>query len=231
MHRIKDFGAADGQNCLFLCLSYYLYGTERKYDELRQKICDYIEKNEDKYAPFMNDLTVAEYVKQMRRKKTPGDEIEINAFEDLFQSNVRVLDEKSLTELRNNSIYKDTVTLCFRQPQHPDGIGHYLLRDFRARPRTARGDDLGFRGAPGAPRCVPATAPRATSQIIIRKSNRKLNLVPKPVKVWVDGAAFANKEYHGKTYSGFIEKKLKKMPFTIIRIQNVKYKIKNEYIV
>ncbi len=42
-------------NCLFRALSDQLYGTDSKHAQLRQDICDWIQKHKARYEPFVED--------------------------------------------------------------------------------------------------------------------------------------------------------------------------------
>ena len=42
-------------NCLFRALSDQLYGTESRHHQLRKDICDWIQSNSVRYAPFVDD--------------------------------------------------------------------------------------------------------------------------------------------------------------------------------
>ena len=84
-------------NCLFRAFSYMLVGMESKYDVIRQKICDFIVREENMRQFLDVDknkklITGAEYVilSKMRENKIWGTDVEVNAFAMMCKCNVYV---------------------------------------------------------------------------------------------------------------------------------------------
>lgn len=67
-------------NCLFRAFASQLYGDEEKHDDVREACCDYIEKEEPEFfGAFLDDVSVSNYVHDMRNPGTWGTQLEIVA--------------------------------------------------------------------------------------------------------------------------------------------------------
>ena len=85
-------------NCLFRAISYMLVGHEENYDEIRQKICSFIEEDHKVMKQFMdidekgNVIPGEVHVKNkgMRENKKWGTDVEINALAIMCKINVFV---------------------------------------------------------------------------------------------------------------------------------------------
>ena len=94
-------------SCLFQSLSSYV--SHQDYSKLRQDICNYLESNPkilddinlDKLLEF-DDISINDYIKNMRNNATWGGAIEIKTFCEMYQVNILVLN------IRNNETDKDS---------------------------------------------------------------------------------------------------------------------------
>ena len=86
------------RNCLFRAISYMLVGHKENYDEIRQKICSFIEEDHKDMKQFIdidekgNVIPGEVYVKNkgMRENKKWGTDVEINALAIMCKINVFV---------------------------------------------------------------------------------------------------------------------------------------------
>ncbi|WWC58619.1 uncharacterized protein I303_101163 [Kwoniella dejecticola CBS 10117] len=83
-------------NCLFRVLSDQGFGGEKRHNEIRRLVCDYLETHKDVMegfvVPFMKDGEGYEgYVTRMRQLKQFGSHIEIQAAARVFKRNIRVV--------------------------------------------------------------------------------------------------------------------------------------------
>eukprot|EP00826_Nyctotherus_ovalis_P025167 TRINITY_DN1946_c0_g2_i8.p1 TRINITY_DN1946_c0_g2~~TRINITY_DN1946_c0_g2_i8.p1 ORF type:complete len:329 (-),score=88.42 TRINITY_DN1946_c0_g2_i8:92-1078(-) len=78
-------------NCLFRSISDQLEGIENNHQYYRQRIVEFIEQNEDYFAPFVeNDGLFEDYVAEMKKDAVWGGNIEIQAFTMLYSMNAVV---------------------------------------------------------------------------------------------------------------------------------------------
>ena len=66
-------------NCLFNAFSQLIFGNENYSTIIRQKLCDFIKKN-NKYKNFFETNEQEQYISNMQRDQEYGGEFEINAF-------------------------------------------------------------------------------------------------------------------------------------------------------
>ncbi|TFK37508.1 hypothetical protein BDQ12DRAFT_143460 [Crucibulum laeve] len=79
-------------NCLFRALSDQLHGTPSKHAQLRQEVCDWIERHQARYEPFVEDERGLEtHLRCMRENATYGGHMELSAFAHLTKRNVKVI--------------------------------------------------------------------------------------------------------------------------------------------
>lgn len=79
-------------NCLFRALSDQLYGTESRHHQLRKDICDWIQSNSVRYAPFVDDERGLDvHLSLMRQQATYGGHLELSAFAHMKKCNVKVI--------------------------------------------------------------------------------------------------------------------------------------------
>ncbi|KAG6901457.1 hypothetical protein C0995_011612 [Termitomyces sp. Mi166 len=79
-------------NCLFRALSDQLYGTPSRHTELRQRICDWLARHSDRYAPFVEDERGLDtHLSCMRENATYGGHLELSAFAHMEKRDVKVV--------------------------------------------------------------------------------------------------------------------------------------------
>ena len=91
-------------SCLFKALSNF---TTDSTDELRKKICDFLEQNPILFAEIKTenivkwekDLSLRDYITSMRSNETWGGAIEIKSFCEMYkiQIHVHIMDNKIIT--------------------------------------------------------------------------------------------------------------------------------------
>lgn len=94
-------------SCLFQSLSSYI--SHQDYSKLRQDICNFLESNPNilddmslEQIVQLDNLTIQDYIKNMRNNATWGGAIEIKAFCEMYNVNVLVIN------IRNNERDKDS---------------------------------------------------------------------------------------------------------------------------
>ncbi|CAI5707790.1 hypothetical protein KXD40_008237 [Peronospora effusa] len=81
LHEVKGDG-----NCLFRALSDQLFGDQQQYQQVREKIVNYLEQHRNDFEPFMEDEEKFEkYCDRMRDNGTWGGNQELYAAARLFQ--------------------------------------------------------------------------------------------------------------------------------------------------
>ena len=105
-------------SCLFNSLSYF---TVYSSDEIRQKVCDYLEQNKPIIdgldTKFILELDDSNYIQNMRKNSQWGGAIEIQATCNLF--NVRIIvhkligDNSSIEFIPINKIYIHTIGISW----------------------------------------------------------------------------------------------------------------------
>jgi hypothetical protein len=80
--------AGDG-NCLFRAISDQLRGSPNYHLEIRERICDHIEENEDLYQVFLEE-SLASYCSRMRQKGVYGGNLELVACCRVFEVGIAV---------------------------------------------------------------------------------------------------------------------------------------------
>ena len=87
--RFKKVIIAGDGNCLFRCFSYFMHQCDEQHHLLiREMIVNYLENNTCTFIDF--NLNFEEYLSKMRENGTYGDNMEIQAFAQLFRINVHV---------------------------------------------------------------------------------------------------------------------------------------------
>ena len=74
-------------NCLFRSISDQIYGSQGSHAEIRQEICNHIEKRKEIYADFMTD---SNHVQIMRKDGIYGGNLELVAASRLYKRNIHV---------------------------------------------------------------------------------------------------------------------------------------------
>lgn len=89
-------------SCLFDSLSSFLQNTSSY--QLRQIICDFLEKDDflfDEFRPSdiakLDNMTLSEYISKMRKPSCWGSSVEIRAFTKIYNMNVYVINLRGET--------------------------------------------------------------------------------------------------------------------------------------
>ena len=69
---------------------YYGQNNPDNYNNIRQEIVNYLEKNESIWKNFVSDITPTNYLAKMRKDTEWGDQIEIMAFCNLYGCTIYV---------------------------------------------------------------------------------------------------------------------------------------------
>ena len=78
-------------NCLFRALSDQLYGYPGHHGRLRQETCDHLASQPDRFAGFVDDKPFEEYVRLMRESGTYGGHLELHAFAQMKQKQIKIV--------------------------------------------------------------------------------------------------------------------------------------------
>lgn len=76
-------------NCLFRAIADQVYGDPEAYDMTRQMCIDYMEKERDHFSQFITE-SFASYCKRKRRDKVYGNNLEIQAFAEMFNRPIHI---------------------------------------------------------------------------------------------------------------------------------------------
>ena len=111
-------------NCLFRSISHQIYGTEEYHDILRAKCVEYLEAETTYYKDFIpgGGDAFERYCNRMRRNGVWGDNLEIQAFFEIYQRPIEIYaysdkpmktfsnDPKSSSSSNNNTDDKNNST-------------------------------------------------------------------------------------------------------------------------
>lgn len=79
-------------NCLFRALSDQLYGYPHQHSALREQVCDYLASKPEKFAAFIDvEKPFEDYVRTMRQSGTYGGHLELSAFAQLQQKQIKIV--------------------------------------------------------------------------------------------------------------------------------------------
>ena len=91
---LKLFEIGDDGNCLFRAMSHQLYGTEEYHDIIRKRCCDYIQLERNYFRMFIANikgtLNISDYLKNMRKDRIWGGNLELMAFAELYRKTIHV---------------------------------------------------------------------------------------------------------------------------------------------
>ncbi|KAF9450993.1 hypothetical protein P691DRAFT_809016 [Macrolepiota fuliginosa MF-IS2] len=107
-------------NCLFRALSDQLHGTDSKHAQLRQHICDWIQKHKARYEPFVEDERgIDTHLRCMRENATYGGHMELSAFAHMARKNVKVV-QPGLVYVIEWQAFASSPTSDTKPPPFPD---------------------------------------------------------------------------------------------------------------
>nr|CAG8575419.1 11375_t:CDS:10 [Entrophospora candida] len=97
----KDI-AGDG-NCLFGSLSDQFYGHTKFHSKIRKEICAYLEEKRDHFQMFVEDDNTFDYhLSQMKKDGTYGGNMELVAFAQLHNLNIKIYQPNTIFVIRGN---------------------------------------------------------------------------------------------------------------------------------
>ena len=143
----------DNGQCLFACISMAVYGEERRHREIRKAVCDFIQHkiipfyktldiggkvslmlqfgfvDEDPFDQRTFDDLTSQYIKDMRRSKICGTNLELSVACYVFRMEIMIIKKK--TRCTSNKHSRTTYSRCdFRrghrlmiEGMQPDGVG------------------------------------------------------------------------------------------------------------
>jgi OTU domain-containing protein 5 len=85
--RIREV-KGDG-NCLFRAVSDQVYGTDQYYELIREKCMDYLVIMRKFFEPYIGE-DFDDYIKEKRKDKTWGDDIEIEALSEIYNRPIEI---------------------------------------------------------------------------------------------------------------------------------------------
>ncbi|KAL2642229.1 hypothetical protein R1flu_009816 [Riccia fluitans] len=92
IRRVKNLEVrrmAEDGNCLFRAVADQVYGDAEMYDETRQMVIDYMEKERDHFSQFVTESFTA-YCKRKRRDKVYGNNLEIQAMAEMYNRPIHI---------------------------------------------------------------------------------------------------------------------------------------------
>ena len=87
--RRKHRTVGDG-NCLFRCLSYYVFGTQEQHLDMRSFLTEFMSLNPSEFVAFCNPLSVSDHLSNMKQNFIWGTHAEIFAAAISFRRSVFV---------------------------------------------------------------------------------------------------------------------------------------------
>ncbi|CAH1765100.1 8351_t:CDS:10 [Entrophospora sp. SA101] len=97
----KDI-AGDG-NCLFGSLSDQFYGHTKFHSKIRKEICAYLEEKREHFQMFVEDDNTFDYhLSQMKKDGTYGGNMELVAFAQLHNLNIKIYQPNTIFVIRGN---------------------------------------------------------------------------------------------------------------------------------
>ncbi len=98
--------APDG-NCLFRAVAHQVYGDADKHDALRNACCDYmLSDGQKEHLENFVDGDFNKYVEKMRKPKTWGGNLEIEAMQEMFDRAIEIHSADVLSEETNETTFK-----------------------------------------------------------------------------------------------------------------------------
>ena len=94
----------DDGNCLFRALSYQLYGTQDVQNLIRERLCDYMQVEQQYFQEFVtgeDGSRLSNYIANMRNDRTWGGNLELQAFSELYQCTVEIYKDGPEPEAHN----------------------------------------------------------------------------------------------------------------------------------
>ena len=102
-HGYKIREIADDGNCLFRALADQVYGDQEQHVVVRDRACKYMDLHREKFSQFIDTDVIfrdfSHYLKNMRKLKTWGGNLEIIAISELYQRRVEVYAQQTVPRI------------------------------------------------------------------------------------------------------------------------------------
>ena len=120
IHKVEGDG-----NCLFRSFAYLLHGAEESHATLRKEAVAYILRNEEFFAPFLEEgMTVLSYCAQMSKPETWGGQPELQALSLIYSVNLYIFqtDHDPPIEMVNFDNDSKCLLLSYHQGEHYNAV-------------------------------------------------------------------------------------------------------------
>ena len=136
-HNFEIQKIPDDGNCLFGSFAHQVYGDFNLHELLREKCCDYMELNSERFKLFIVEdeyVNFAHYLNTMRTLRTWGGNIEITALSELYQRRVEIYAQETTprTTFSDSVNYNNDfppIRLSFHNGNHYDSVVSENLND------------------------------------------------------------------------------------------------------
>ncbi|ERN13062.1 hypothetical protein AMTRI_Chr11g150800 [Amborella trichopoda] len=111
-------------NCLFRAIADQVFGDPEMYDETRHMCIDYMEKERDHFSQFITEGFTS-YCKRKRRDKVYGNNVEIQAFCEMFNRPIHIFSYGTEPiNIFHNSYHTDTppIRLSYHHGNHYNSL-------------------------------------------------------------------------------------------------------------
>lgn len=115
-------------NCLFRAISDQLYTNELFHQDIRQRLVDFIQREQELFKPFVEDEKVSEYCTRMREDGEWGGHLELYAAAKLFNIHI-VVHTGPVRRLRVENNGDEGAAKQSPPPPPPYRILHLLYKD------------------------------------------------------------------------------------------------------
>jgi OTU domain-containing protein 5 len=123
-------------NCLFRCVAHQLFGDSELHMSVRALCVGYMKSNQDLFEVFISS-NFDQYLEEMKKSTTWGDEVEIAALSQLFKIRIEVYEDISPEPFLINEFPSTTVIrLLYVEKVHYDSI---VSVDFKALSKMSPG--------------------------------------------------------------------------------------------
>ncbi|KAI3647429.1 hypothetical protein MP228_007650 [Amoeboaphelidium protococcarum] len=114
-------------NCLFRALSDQLHGSEDRHVEIRQMVCDYIDKHRDDFVPFLleeddGNTDIDEYVAKMRQNGTYGGNIELVAFSRSMAAEIWIYWSERVYQISSAGASSKILRIAYHSYEHYSSV-------------------------------------------------------------------------------------------------------------
>ena len=144
-HNFEIQKIPDDGNCLYGSFAHQVYGDYSFHKLLREKCCDYMELNSERFKLFIVEddyVNFAHYLHTMRTLRTWGGNIEITALSEMYQRRVEIYAQETTprTTFSDSVNYNNDfppIRLSFHNGNHYDSVVSENLNDTTLNPQQA----------------------------------------------------------------------------------------------